>query len=236
MPPNDRALDSRLPSTLLRSLVVRPFLRCLSAAVLASFSVCASPSGAEPLVVCLGDSLTEGYGIDPAKSYPALLEKLLAERGWPDVEVVNAGISGSTSASGRARLQWQLRRKPDVLIIALGANDGLRGVELDASKKNLASIVELAQANEITVLLAGMKLPPNYGAEYTQQFERMYGELASEFDVTLLPFLLKDVAARPKLNLPDGIHPNAEGYAIVASTVADAVAPLLKPITAVGNS
>lgn len=196
----------------------------------------ATVATAEPLVVCLGDSLTEGYGIDPDKSYPVQLEQLLTKRGWPDVEVVNAGISGSTSASGRSRLQWQLRRTPDVLILALGANDGLRGVELDTSKANLSSVIELAKANGVLVLLAGMKLPPNYGVVYTEQFERMYTDLAREHDVALLPFLLKDVAARPKLNLPDGIHPNAGGYAIVANTVADAVAPLLRKLGPGKNS
>jgi len=189
-----------------------------------------SSASAGPLVVCLGDSLTEGYGIDPAKAYPVQLQKLLQDRGWTDVEIVNAGISGSTSASGRARLQWQLLRRPDVVIVALGANDGLRGVELAATQANLSEVIELAKNNGLAVLLAGMKLPPNYGSDYTTRFEKMFIELAEEHEVTLLPFLLDGVAARPELNLPDGIHPNAEGYAIVAETVAKWLTPILEKL------
>jgi acyl-CoA thioesterase-1 len=198
------------------------------AAAIVTLATAASVAFAEPLVVCLGDSLTEGFGINPDKSYPSQLERLLAKRGWPNIEVVNAGISGSTSASGRNRLQWQLRRKPDLIVLALGANDGLRGVPLDATKKNLAGIIELAKTNNVTVLLAGMRLPPNYGVEYTSQFETMYADLADEHHVALLPFLLARVAARTELNLADGIHPNADGYAIVAETVAGHLAPLLE--------
>lgn len=207
--------------------LLRPLTHRLTIAVLLAALALPVAAAARPLVVCLGDSLTEGYGIDPSKAYPVRLQQLLRERGYAGIEIVNAGISGSTSASGRARLQWQLRAKPDVVVIALGANDGLRGVELDATQKNLGDIIELAQADGIAILLAGMKLPPNYGEDYTERFERMFTELAAKYDVALLPFLLDRVAARPELNLPDGIHPNAEGYEIVAQTVARHLAPIL---------
>ena len=192
---------------------------------------------AEPLVVCLGDSLTEGYGLAPESSYPALVQTRLRRQGWPDLEIVNAGISGSTSASGRARLEWQLRRKPDVLLVALGANDGLRGTDLDTTRANLAGIIDLALEHDILVLLAGMKLPPNYGPDYTEQFQSMFADLAREKSVAYLPFLLAGVAAQPELNLPDGIHPNAAGYEIVAETVAKSLVPLLRRSTgAAGES
>ena len=216
-PPHLNARPSPSRATTLRSLIFT-----LVASVLAATSV-----GASPLVVCLGDSLTEGYGVAPDRSYPARLEQLLRERGWPSIEVVNAGISGSTSASGRSRLRWQLRRRPDLIVLALGANDGLRGVELESTKANLAATIDLAKVNDIDVLLAGMKLPPNYGAEYTEQFEALYAELAKQKDVALIPFLLEGVAARASLNLADGIHPNARGYEIVAATVAQHLVPLL---------
>lgn len=180
------------------------------------------------LIVCLGDSLTEGYGLAPEHAYPSLVERRLRVAGWSGVEVVNAGISGATSASGLSRLQWQLRRKPDVLVLALGANDGLRGVDLASTRKNLADTIDLALANDIEVVLAGMKLPPNYGSDYTAAFERLFPELAAAKDVALIPFLLSGVAARADLNLPDGIHPNAKGYEIVAETVTRALLPVLE--------
>ena len=179
------------------------------------------------MIVCLGDSLTEGYQVDPERAYPAVVQTRLQERGWPEIEVVNAGISGSTSASAVARLRWQLRRKPDVLILALGANDGLRGVAPQTTKINLSAAIDLAQSEDITVLLAGMMLPPNYGTDHTEAFERVFRELATEKRVALIPFLLADVAADPDLNQPDGIHPTAAGYSIVADTVIEHLVPLL---------
>jgi acyl-CoA thioesterase-1 len=183
------------------------------------------------LIVCLGDSLTEGYQVDPERAYPAVVQTRLQERGWPEIEVVNAGISGSTSASAIARLRWQLRRKPDVLILALGANDGLRGVAPQTTKINLSAAIDLAQSEDITVLLAGMMLPPNYGTDHTEAFERVFRELATDKRVALIPFLLADVAADPDLNQPDGIHPTAAGYSIVADTVIEHLVPLLPSAT-----
>jgi len=181
---------------------------------------------AERVVVCLGDSLTEGYGLAPEQAYPHLLERKLRAEGR-EVRVVNAGISGSTSASAAARLQWQLKSRPDVVVIALGGNDGLRGVDVAATEANLSEAIALAKSHGVRVLLGGMKLPPNYGPEYTRAFEAVFPALAKKHDVALIPFLLEGVAAEPELNLPDGIHPNAKGAEIVSQTVFEALRPLL---------
>lgn len=198
----------------------------------ALLAVCAAPPDAaladERVVVCLGDSLTEGYGLAPEQSYPSLLERMLRERGHA-VRVVNAGVSGSTSASAASRLRWQLRSRPDVVVIALGGNDGLRGVDVATTQTNLSMAIDLAQQSGARVLLAGMKLPPNYGPEYTTKFEAVFPALANKHRVALLPFLLEGVAANPELNLPDGIHPNARGTEIVARNVLAALQPLLAP-------
>lgn len=198
----------------------------------ALLAVCVAPPDAaladERVVVCLGDSLTEGYGLAPEESYPSLLEGMLRERGHA-VRVVNAGVSGSTSASAASRLRWQLRSRPDVVVIALGGNDGLRGVDVAATEANLSMAIDLAQQSGARVLLAGMKLPPNYGPEYTAAFEALFPALAVKHHVALLPFLLEGVAANPELNLPDGIHPNARGTEIVARNVLAALQPLLAP-------
>lgn len=191
-----------------------------------AFALSAEPAGAQT-VVCLGDSLTEGFGVAPEESYPSLLESRLREAGHEDVRVVNAGTSGSTSASAVSRMRWQLRARPDLVVLALGANDGLRGLDLAATEKNLAQAIALARAEGVTVVLAGMKLPTNYGPEYTARFEGLFPELARRYDVALIPFLLDGVAAQPELNLADGIHPNAAGYRRVVENVFEVVAPLL---------
>lgn len=202
--------------------------RTLSALLLAALALLL-PVGASagPLVLCLGDSLTEGYGVEPEQSYPSLLERRLRSAGRAELRVVNAGISGSTTASAVSRLRWQLRAKPDVVILALGGNDGLRGLELSQTEKNLDEAITVAKSNGVRVLLAGMKIPPNYGLDYTRRFEALFPALARKHDVALIPFLLEGVAARPELNLPDGIHPNASGYEIVVETVLEALTPLL---------
>ena len=188
--------------------------------------LCASPASAKTTVVCLGDSLTEGYGVAPEDSYPSLLQARLDAAGH-DVRVVNAGVSGSTSASAVSRLRWQLRAKPDWVVLALGANDGLRGVEPAATRRNLHAVIELAKEAGVGVVLAGMKLPPNYGPAYLRAFESIFPELAARHELPLIPFLLEGVAADPSLNLPDGIHPNAAGYRIVVENVLETLAPLL---------
>ena len=196
--------------------------------LLALLLLAAPPAaGARTTIVCLGDSLTEGYGVDPQRAWPALLEQRLRELGHGEVRVVNAGISGATSASAVSRLRWQLKARPDVLILALGANDGLRGLDLAQTRRNLGEAIALAKQSGLRVLLAGMKIPPNYGPDYTRDFERLFPELALREGVPLIPFLLEGVAADPSLNLPDGIHPNARGYERVVETVLERLLPLL---------
>ncbi len=171
-----------------------------------------------PRVVFLGDSLTAGYGLGEEQAYPALLGKLLAAEGTP-VRVVNAGVSGDTSAGGLARLDWILRQKPDLVVVELGPNDGLRGLPLAMTEKNLREIVARCRAAGARVLLVGMQIPPNYGPDYAGAFRDLYPRLAEELDVPLVPFLLAGVGGEPGLNLPDGLHPNAEGHRIVARNV-----------------
>jgi len=199
---------------------------CAVAVLLFACAGVARAADRERVIVCLGDSLTEGYGLAPERAYPTLVERMLRERGHA-VRVVNAGISGSTSASAVSRLRWQLRSRPEIIVIALGGNDGLRGVDVEATRTNLSAAIELARQSGARVLLAGMKLPPNYGREYTDAFEAIFPALASKHGVTLLPFLLEGVAADPALNLPDGIHPNERGAEIVARNVLASLLPML---------
>lgn len=179
----------------------------------------AEAAGGSPRIVCLGDSLTEGYTLAPEEAWPALLEQRLQGEDWPEAQVVNAGISGSTSASALARLKWQLSAKPDLLVLALGANDGLRGIDPAATKENLAATIDAAQAAGVPVVLAGMRMPPNYGQAYTAEFHALFQDLAKEKGTAFIPFLLEGVAAKPELNLPDGIHPNAAGYKVMLDHV-----------------
>lgn len=178
-------------------------------------------------VLCLGDSLTEGYGVLPEEAYPSLLEKSLHAKGHKNVEVINAGIAGSTTASAWSRLNWQLRANPKILILALGANDGLRGLSLEEVHSNLERAIVLAQERGVTVLLAGMQLPPNYGPKYTEKFRLVYANLAQKHHTALIPFLLDGVAGEKKLNQADGIHPNAAGHRLIAKTVLLHLEPLL---------
>jgi acyl-CoA thioesterase-1 len=180
-------------------------------------------------VVFLGDSLTAAFGLDEDQGYPARVAAELERRGL-GIRAINAGISGDTSAGGLERLDWLLAQEPDLVVVELGANDGLRGQPLEAIEANLAAIVERSLAAGARVVVAGMKIPTNYGPEYTAGFEAIYPRVARRPGVTLIPFLLDGVAARPELNLPDGIHPNAGGYEVVAGTVADALEPLLEEL------
>lgn len=189
----------------------------------------AAPPAAEnrPAIVCLGDSLTAGLGVPPDAAYPARLQAKLNDMGYR-YRVVNAGISGDTTAGGLSRIDALLERSPALLLIELGANDGLRGLPLDQAKQNLSQMIERAQAKQVPVVLAGMQIPPNYGPDYANAFRQMYLDLAQKYKVPLIPFLLEGVAARPELNQPDGIHPTAEGYKIVTENVAQTLIPLLK--------
>jgi len=184
------------------------------------------PAPAGPLVVFLGDSLTAGYGLPAAQAYPTLVEARLKEMGVA-ARVLNAGISGDTTAGGLGRLDWLLAQKPAVVVIALGGNDGLRGLPVEMSERNLREMIARCREAGARVLLAGMMMPPSYGPEYTEAFRAMYPELAKETGVTLMPFLLEGVAADPALNQADGIHPNARGQEIVAGNVAPYVAKIL---------
>lgn len=177
-------------------------------------------------ILFLGDSLTEGYNLQKEQAYPHLIEEILKNEN-KNVVCVNAGISGSTTASGLSRLKWHLKQKPDILVLALGANDGLRGLPVDSTKQNLNAIIEEAQKNKIKILLAGIKVPKNMGNQYLKEFESIYSALANEKKITLLPFILEGVAGVDKLNLPDRIHPNPEGHKIMAQTVLKHLRPLL---------
>jgi acyl-CoA thioesterase I len=187
--------------------------------VLAASSLVVSAAQAAPLrIVCIGDSLTEGYDLPADQAFPAELQRLLAAKGR-EVVVVNAGTNGATSASGPSKLRWQLKNKPDVVVLALGANDGLRGQSVEALRDNLDATITQAKQAGVKVLLAGMKIPTNYGADYARSFEAVYPTLAKKHGIPLVPFLLEGVAAKRELNLPDGIHPNADGQRIVARNV-----------------
>jgi acyl-CoA thioesterase-1 len=174
-------------------------------------------------VVVLGDSLTAGLGLPPEEAYPSLLQARLRDRGW-SVDVINAGVSGDTSAGGLRRLDWSLDPSTRVLIVALGGNDGLRGLPSDALRINLGTIIERTQARRVTVILAGMEAPPNLSRPYSTAFRQVYRDLADQYHVALLPFLLDGVAGVGSLNQADGIHPNAAG----ARKVADNLWPLVE--------
>lgn len=185
-----------------------------------------------PKIVVLGDSLSAGYGLLEVQAYPALLQDKLNTDGYT-WEVVNAGISGDTSASGLQRIDWALGQGDvRILILELGANDGLRGLPITEMKKNLAAIIQRAQEKRIAVLLAGMEAPPNFGPEYTVSFRQVYRDLSKEYKLTFLPFLLDKVAGNPSLNQSDGIHPNIEGSKIVADTVWNVLKPMVDAASA----
>jgi acyl-CoA thioesterase-1 len=176
--------------------------------------------------VALGDSLTAGLGLDQQHAYPNLLQRRLDAAGQ-DWEVVNAGVSGDTSAGGLRRLDWALDGDVRVLILALGGNDGLRGIPPAELKRNLSAIIEKVQAQGIAVLLAGMEAPPNFGPAYTVEFHQVYVDLAKTYDVASVPFLLEGVAGIAGLNQADGIHPTAEGAQVIAATLWPVLEPML---------
>jgi len=179
-----------------------------------------------PRVVVLGDSLTAGLGLPIEHAYPSLLQKWIDDAGL-GYEVVNAGVSGDTSAGGLSRLDWALDGNVKVLIVALGGNDALRALPADELRKNLSTIIERAQAKHIQIVLAGMEAPRNFGHDYDVRFHQVYPELAKKYMVPLVPFLLQDVAGIERLNQRDGIHPTAEGAQIVAKNVWTVLKPLL---------
>lgn len=187
---------------------------------------------ADPVrIIFLGDSLTAGYGLAREEAYPALLEtRVQALR--RDAKVVNAGVSGDTTAGGLRRIGWVMAEGGDVLVVALGANDGLRGVDPGETERNLMGIIDAARKKNprIKILLAGMQMPPNMGLGYTADFARLFPKVAKVRGVELIPFLLEGVAGRPELNQEDGIHPTAAGQRIVANVVWSHLRPLLEEI------
>jgi acyl-CoA thioesterase-1 len=187
--------------------------------------------GAGQTIVVVGDSLSSGYGIAAEQSWVAMLEDRLQAEGY-GYQVVNASIAGDTSAGGLRRLDWALEGDVKVLILALGANDALRGLSVDEMRENLRTIIERARQRGIDVLLAGMEAPPNYGPEYTVKFRQVYRDLAREDRVVFVPFLLDGVAGQARFNQADGIHPNAEGARLVAETVWRALRPMVDRATA----
>jgi acyl-CoA thioesterase-1 len=200
-------------------------MHALVVAVVAALFL-ASPA-AERVIVAFGDSLTAGLGVTPEDSYPARLQAKLRAEGYP-YRVVNAGASGDTTAGGLRRVDWALRNKPDIVIVALGANDALRAQDLTSVRENLDAIVARFQKAGARVLLAGMEVPPNYGPRYASDFRRLYAEVARKRGVAFMPFLLDGVAGNPSLNQPDGIHPTAAGYGIVVDHLWPHLQPLLR--------
>ena len=177
----------------------------------------------------LGNSLSAGYGIDPSQAFPALVQQYVDSLGW-NYRVVNAGLSGETTSGGLRRADWLLRQKVDVLVLELGGNDGLRGIDLTLSEQNLRDIIKktLAKYPDAKVVLAGMQVPPNMGSDYSTQFREMYPAIAKAHGTALIPFLLEGVGGIKELNLPDGIHPTPEGHKIVARNVWEILKPVLE--------
>lgn len=185
-----------------------------------------APVTGRPRVVALGDSLTAGLGLAPEHSWPSLIQQKIDEAGLK-VDVVNAGVSGDTSAGGLRRLDWALDGDVRVLVLELGANDGLRGLPVDQLRDNLSAMIRTAKARRIAVLLVGMEAPPNFGPQYTREFRQVFADLAQEHDVAFIPFMLDGVAGDAALNQSDGIHPNQEGTRRVAEHIWQSLQPLL---------
>ena len=183
--------------------------------LMTSFPVLGSPR-----ILIIGDSLTEGYGVSPQEAYPVKLEKIIRSSQLKKATVVNAGTSGATSAFGLRTLKFQAKHKiPDLLILALGANDALRGISTKETQKNLDLTISFAKSKKIKTILVGMLAPPNYGIKFPKEFAAIYEALSKKHNIPLVPFLLTGVAGNPDLNLPDGIHPNEKGYDVVAQHV-----------------
>ncbi|MBT8280285.1 MAG: arylesterase [Muriicola sp.] len=184
--------------------------------------------GSKKTIVFFGNSLTAGMGLEPEQSFPAVISDKLDSLNL-DYFVINAGISGETTAGGESRIGWLMRDPIDVFILELGANDGLRGIPLSETRENLQAIIDTVKENNpgVKIVLAGMQIPPNMGPEYTSEFRQIFPDLAEKNEVYLIPFLLEDVAGIPELNQADGIHPTIEGQRIVAENVWEILQPIL---------
>ncbi|MBT3517354.1 MAG: arylesterase [Nitrospina sp.] len=182
--------------------------------------------GSSPVILAFGDSLTAGFGVPDTESYPARLQNILIKNGYTH-KVVNAGVSGDTTAGGVRRIKWLMKNNPEIVILELGANDGLRGLSLQEMESNLEKIIIICEESGAKVLLTGMKAPPNYGEEYTVEFEKTFFRLAEKYKLPLVPFFLEDVAGVREHTQSDGIHPLGSGYSIVVQTIWEYLKPLL---------
>ena len=216
----------RIPSLLL------PLLLLLAACTNQPTPTPAPTATAAPTlkILAVGDSLTEGFGVPSADAYPAQLERALVTAGHA-VTVVNAGVSGETSSGTRQRIDWLLQQQPDIVILAIGGNDGLRGIDPALTEQNIEEIVRRSQASGAVVVLPGMEMVRNLGSEYTDQFRAIYPAVAERTGAILMPFFLEGVAADPALNQPDFIHPTAEGYAVVVEQILPYVEQAITEVT-----
>lgn len=187
-------------------------------------------------IVALGDSLTAGYALGATEGFAPQLQQALADKGRSSVQIINAGVSGDTTAGGLARLDWATADNPDAVILELGANDALRGIDPEVARNNLDMIITRLKARNIPVLLAGMKAPPNLGADYTKAFDAIYPDLAEKHDLILYPFFLDGVAAEKSRTLPDGMHPNADGVKVMVERILPSVEELIDSISHTSNA
>ena len=182
--------------------------------------------GSSPVILAFGDSLTAGFGVPDSQNYPSRLQRIISQNGYPH-QVINGGVSGDTTAGGVRRIRWLMKQNPKIVILELGANDGLRGLSLKEMESNLEQIIGVCKEGGAKILLTGMKIPPNYGEEYTVGFEQIYTRLAEKHRLSLVPFFLEGVAGQREYTRPDGIHPLGSGYSIVAQTVWEHLKPLM---------
>ena len=208
---------------------VLPILLVMLPGLLAANSDLTKSDSKLKTILFMGDSITAGYGLDETQAFPALFETIIQEKGY-HYHVINAGVSGDTSSGGLRRIKWLLRSNIDILVLELGANDGLRGIDLTVTKENLQKIIDETKIKnpDVKIVVAGMQVPPNLGETYTKQFRELFPSLAKSNNATLIPFLLEGVAGEPSLNLPDGIHPNAAGHSILAENVWSAMSAIIE--------
>ncbi len=219
-----------------RTMADPPAAARLGALLVAAALLAGAPgagfAGAQPIkLLAFGDSLVHGYGLTAGDSFPAQLQSALRARGYP-VEVINAGNSGDTTAAGRARLDWALAEEPDLVLVELGGNDGLRGIEPGETYRNLDHILARLAAEGLTVLFTGMRAPRNLGEDYVVEFDAVFPRLAEKYGMAFYPFFLDGVALDPRLNQDDGIHPNAAGVAVVVERIVPVLEPLLRGLLA----
>ncbi len=197
--------------------------------IVLSVLMCVNSEGQQKKsILFFGDSISAGYGIQPQQAFPAVIQDKIDSLGL-NYEVINGGLSGETSAGGLRRISWVLQRDIDIMILELGGNDGLRGIDLSSTKENLQQIIDRAKAKnpDMKIIIAGMQVPPNLGTDYTKEFQNLYPELAEENDLVLIPLILDKVGGRDEFMQPDQIHPNVQGHKVVAKTVWEVLYPIL---------